>query len=125
MLDFWSLGVIGYEFLTGIPPFNDTSPEQVLHNVVNKEIIWPETGSIVGEQMEADAKDFLQKLLVREPEKRLGSMRGVKELKEHPFFKDINWETLATSPSPWGHLGKGKDLDCLNFPMASSVAEDL
>jgi len=49
MLDFWSLGVIGYEFLTGIPPFNDTSPEQVLHNVVNKEIIWPETGSIVGE----------------------------------------------------------------------------
>ena len=75
--------------------------------------------------MEADAKDFLQKLLVREPEKRLGSMRGVEELKEHEFFKDINWETLATSVSPWGHLGKGKDLDCVNFPMASSSPDEL
>lgn len=66
--------------------------------------------------MEADAKDFLQKLLVRDPEKRLGSMRGVKELKEHPFFNGINWQTLATDVSPWGHLGRGKDIDCLNFP---------
>ena len=75
--------------------------------------------------MEEDAKDFLQKLLVREPEKRLGSIRGIAELKEHIFFKDINWETLATDVSPWGHLGKGKDIDTVNFPMASSAVEEL
>ena len=38
MLDFWSLGVIGFEFLTGIPPFNDESSAEVLHNVIHKEI---------------------------------------------------------------------------------------
>ena len=35
MLDFWSLGVIGFEFLTGIPPFNDESSAEVLHNVIH------------------------------------------------------------------------------------------
>lgn len=44
LLDFWSLGIIGYEFVTGNLPFNDDSPEQIFHNVMNKEIDWPEPG---------------------------------------------------------------------------------
>jgi len=44
LLDFWSLGIIGYEFLTGNLPFNDDSPELIFQNILNKEIIWPEIG---------------------------------------------------------------------------------
>ena len=36
MLDFWSLGVIAFEFLTGILPFNDDTPEKVFSNILHK-----------------------------------------------------------------------------------------
>ena len=38
LLDFWSLGVIGYEFLTGNLPFNDETPEKIFNNILSKEI---------------------------------------------------------------------------------------
>ena len=41
LVDFWSLGIIGYEFFTGNLPFNDLSPEKIFENVLNKEIDWP------------------------------------------------------------------------------------
>jgi serine/threonine protein kinase len=43
-LDFWSLGVITYEFLTGALPFNDETPEKVFKNILDKRIKWPEIG---------------------------------------------------------------------------------
>ena len=43
-LDFWSLGIIGYEFFTGNLPFNDDSPELIFANILNKEIEWPQPG---------------------------------------------------------------------------------
>lgn len=45
LLDFWSLGIIGYEFLTGNLPFNDDSPELIFKNILTKEIPWPEVGT--------------------------------------------------------------------------------
>ena len=44
LLDFWSLGVIGYEFMTGNLPFNDDSPQLIFKNILQKEIAWPEDG---------------------------------------------------------------------------------
>ena len=44
LVDFWSLGIIGYEFFTGNLPFNDDSPEEIFVNVLNKQIDWPEAG---------------------------------------------------------------------------------
>jgi serine/threonine protein kinase len=44
MLDFWSLGIIGYEVMTGDLPFNDYSPELILENIKKKKIPWPEEG---------------------------------------------------------------------------------
>jgi len=47
-------------------------------------------------------KDLLEGLLQINPDERLGSSRGIIEVKEHPFFKDINWETLqAREPQPF------------------------
>ena len=51
--------------------------------------------------MHPDAKDFLQKLLVKDPKLRLGANRGIAELKEHPFLADVNWQSLITDPAPW------------------------
>jgi len=42
--------------------------------------------------MHPDARDFLSKLLQRDPKKRLGAKNGIKDIKEHAFFSDINWK---------------------------------
>jgi serine/threonine protein kinase len=47
------------------------------------------------------AKDFLQKLLVRDPKLRLGSVNGITDVKKHPFFGGINWTNLMSEPVPW------------------------
>ena len=44
-LDFWAIGVITYELLTGALPFNDDTPEKVFKNILNREIKYPPIGT--------------------------------------------------------------------------------
>jgi len=47
------------------------------------------------EDVGAIARDLLTKLLSKDPSKRLGSGEGdAKDIKNHPFFKDVNWPRL-------------------------------
>jgi hypothetical protein len=95
MVDWWALGVICYEFLYGIPPFNADTPDKVFENILSRRIDWHE--DIV--QISPEARDFMERLMTLDPEKRLG-YHGAEEVKQHPFFKSINWDTLMTeSPS--------------------------
>lgn len=42
--DYWSLGVIMYEMLCGVPPFNDDSVDKIFDNILSHRIEWPEIG---------------------------------------------------------------------------------
>ena len=42
--DYWSLGVIMYEMLVGIPPFNDSSIDRIFDNILNQRMEWPDIG---------------------------------------------------------------------------------
>ncbi|KAK4480599.1 hypothetical protein RD792_013677 [Penstemon davidsonii] len=87
--DWWSVGVILYELLVGIPPFNAEHPQQIFNNIINRDITWPN----IPEEMSYEAYDFINKLLIENPVQRLGAT-GAGEVKRHPYFKDINWNTL-------------------------------
>ncbi|KAM6598479.1 probable serine/threonine protein kinase IRE [Cannabis sativa] len=88
--DWWSVGVILFELLVGIPPFNADHPQRVFDNIINRDIPWPKTP----DEMSYEAYDLIDKLLTENPVQRLGTT-GASEVKRHPFFKDVNWDTLA------------------------------
>ncbi|OXC70861.1 hypothetical protein AYX13_00277 [Cryptococcus neoformans] len=91
-VDWWALGVVLYEFLYGFPPFHAETPEKVFDNVVSRRIDWHEDE--VG--ISPEARDLINRLLCSDPQKRLGA-NGAEEVKNHPFFAPINWDTIATS----------------------------
>ncbi|XP_050375696.1 probable serine/threonine protein kinase IREH1 [Argentina anserina] len=88
--DWWSVGVILFELIVGIPPFNAEHPQTIFDNILNRNIPWPR----VPEELSPEAADLIDQLLTEDPNQRLGA-RGASEVKQHPFFKDINWDTLA------------------------------
>ncbi|KAJ8553499.1 hypothetical protein K7X08_024177 [Anisodus acutangulus] len=88
--DWWSVGVILFELIVGIPPFNAEHPQKIFDNILNRNIPWPG----VPEEMSPEAYDLIDRFLTEDPNQRLGA-GGAAEVKQHPFFRDINWDTLA------------------------------
>ncbi|KAL3640836.1 hypothetical protein CASFOL_015804 [Castilleja foliolosa] len=88
--DWWSVGIILFEFITGIPPFNAAHPENIFDNILNRKIPWPS----VPDEMSCDAQDLIDRLLVHNPDERLGA-RGASEVKAHPFFSGVDWDNLT------------------------------
>ena len=88
-LDWWSIGVILFEFLVGIPPFNDDSVEGIFNNILNRRIPWDDIEIGYGEDaVTPEAKNIIDRFLDPNPETRLGS-NGIDEIKNHSFFKGI------------------------------------
>lgn len=79
-----------FELITGIPPFNSEHPEGIFDNILNKQIPWPS----VPEEMSFEARDLIDRLLVHDPNKRLGA-KGASEVKAHQFFRGVDWDNLA------------------------------
>lgn len=88
-VDWWAMGVILYEFLVGCVPFFGDTPEELFGQVIHDEIAWPEGD----EALPPDAQDFIGKLLRQNPMERLGTGSAF-EVKQHRFFKDLDWNGL-------------------------------
>jgi len=86
-VDWWSYGVLVYEMLTGMSPFSGDDEESLYRSIQYDRVQYL--------NMDRDSKDFCSQLFERQPKKRLGvKQRGVTQLKEHKFFKTIDWEKL-------------------------------
>ena len=86
-IDWWSLGVLIFEFLCGSPPFNDDSPELIYDNITKLKIPWDQINIGYGEDcMTPEAQDLIKNLLTLDHTERLGA-NGADEIKRHPFFK--------------------------------------
>ena len=90
-VDYFALGVIAFEFMFGKRPYIGNSRKEIKENIMAKQVRikfdeCPKNWSIY-------AVDFINKLLMRKPKKRLG-YNGCKEVKNHPWFKKFNWKEL-------------------------------
>lgn len=92
-VDWWALGVCFYEFVTGIPPFNDDTPQQVFNNILQHNIEWP-TGN---EALSEDVVEAIEKLLTPDPSIR-PTAQDVTKLK---VFGNTNWDNLLSTNPPF------------------------
>jgi len=90
--DWWSLGVIMYECLVGYPPFYAEDPMSTCRKIVNwrKTLVFPDEANLSPESLD------LIKRLVQESSKRL----TFDQIKSHPFFRGLNWETIRLNKAP-------------------------
>jgi len=97
-VDWWSLGAVFYEMVTGIPPFNAETPPEIFQNILDRNLEWPSE-----EDMSPECRDLIERLLRIEPDERLGS-RGASEIKMHPFFADVEWSALSMKKAKAGFV---------------------
>lgn len=94
--DYWALGVIIYQLLTGLHAFYDVSEYLIFRRIIRVAYIFPENFPEI-------AADLVKKLLVLKPEERYGSieMGGAETVKKHRFFDEIDWENIGKVALPF------------------------
>ncbi|KAL3651104.1 Serine/threonine-protein kinase wag1 [Castilleja foliolosa] len=101
-VDWWAFGVLMYELLHGATPFKGRSKEATLKNIVSTRGV--RFDDLAGPDKEeagmAEARDLIEKLLVKDPRRRLGCAKGATDIKRHPFFNGIKWPLIRTYRPP-------------------------
>jgi len=97
MVDWWAVGVMLYELVVGITPFYGDAVEEIFQNILAGEVNWPDAPDV---ELSEDCKDLISRLLTINASERLGS-NGVSEIKSHPFFANVNWDTILEQDGPW------------------------
>ncbi|XP_076013378.1 death-associated protein kinase 2 [Genypterus blacodes] len=87
-VDLWSIGVITYILLSGLSPFQGETDEETLLNIVAMNYEFTEQHFSMTSSM---AKDFIQKLLVKNPSERMTS----EDCLLHPWIKPITRKQVA------------------------------
>ena len=114
-IDWWALGVLMFEFIVGVPPFNADTIEEIFENIAGLKIPWDSLtignfyfiilGTIIkqigyGEnEMTPEAKDLIENMLKIDENERI-TKNGSEALRNHIFFSGIDWENLRTIAGP-------------------------
>ncbi|KAG9044224.1 Serine/threonine kinase [Tulasnella sp. UAMH 9824] len=97
-VDWWAFGVLVYQMILGESPFRGDDEDEIFDAILEDEPLYPIT-------MPRDAVSLLQKLLTRDPNRRLGSGESdAEEIKKHRFFNDTNWDDVLDKRVPPPYL---------------------
>ncbi|TXG50362.1 hypothetical protein EZV62_022886 [Acer yangbiense] len=86
--DWWSVGILLYEMLTGQPPYTHANRQKLQQRIINEKVKLPP-------YLTSEAHSLIKGLLQKDPSKRLGSgPSGGDDIKHHKWFHSINWKKL-------------------------------
>ncbi|KAK6905806.1 AGC/PKC protein kinase [Kwoniella mangroviensis CBS 10435] len=109
-VDWWAFGVLTYEMLLGQSPFRGDDEDEIFDAILEDEPLYPIT-------MPRDAVSLLQRLLTRDPTRRLGAGEAdADDIKRHLFFKDVNFDDVYHKRIPPPYFPTiGNATDTSNF----------
>ena len=117
-VDWYLLGVVFFEMLVGVPPYFSYSQEQIFNNIDKAELILPNFIS-------KKAQELIKALLVKNPDERLGSKDDIEEIKNHEYFKDVDWDKVYSKeylpPPIIGDINKFQFLKYPQYYMDNNV----
>lgn len=102
-VDWWQLGVLVFELLSGHTPFFHHDTKKMFYGILHKKV--PRTA-----YLSPVAYDLVTKLLVKDPKGRLGNTGDAAEVKAHPFFEGVDWKKLLLKEVDPPEFLKIKDL---------------
>lgn len=87
-VDWWSLGALMYDMLTGLPPFTAENRKKTIEIILKGKLNLPA-------YLTADARDLIRRLMKRQVAQRLGAGQAdAAAVRAHSFFKLVNWEDV-------------------------------
>ena len=87
-VDWWALGVLIYEMISGVDPFEDDDVMKIYENILQRKLVF-------SSDFDEKSKSLIKHLLEPDLSKRYGNLKnGVDDIKQHRFFKDLNWNKL-------------------------------
>ncbi|RWA11452.1 hypothetical protein EKO27_g3639 [Xylaria grammica] len=89
-VDWWALGILIYEFLTGYPPFWHQNPIEIYKQIIEKPVLFPQEPPI-----SPNAQHIIRSFCTVDRSRRLGNISGgSQQVKAHPFFDGVDWQAL-------------------------------
>lgn len=92
-VDWWALGVCLFEFCTGVPPFNDETPQAVFTNILARDVPWPEDEEVLS----SAATEAIDALLTLDQAAR----PTAKEVRAMTLFHSFPWDKPSTATPPF------------------------
>ena len=105
-VDWWALGIVIYEMLSGIPPFYNSDHTVMFSMIQRGEILWPNQKEH-GFHFSKEATDLIKQLLRHDRTKRLGAKNDSDEILAHKFFKGVNIKKISERKFKAPYVPKG------------------